>query len=36
MVGKSIVGQSCTIGQATAVDSVVCSMSRLEEKGFWR
>jgi hypothetical protein len=27
IVGKSRVGQSCTFGQATAVDSVVCSMS---------
>jgi hypothetical protein len=35
MVGKSGVGQSCTLGRATAVDSVVCLMSHLEEKSFW-
>jgi hypothetical protein len=35
MVKKSVVGQSCTLGRATTVDSVVCSMSCLEEKSFW-
>jgi hypothetical protein len=35
MVGMLEVGQSCHLGQATAVDYVVCSMSRLEEKSFW-
>jgi hypothetical protein len=34
MVGKSGFGQSCTLGQATVVDSVVCSMSCFEEKSF--
>jgi hypothetical protein len=27
--------QSCLLGRATAVDSVVCSMSRHEDKSFW-
>jgi hypothetical protein len=35
MVGKSRVGQSCTLGRATTVDSMVCSLSRLKEKSFW-
>jgi hypothetical protein len=35
MVGMLGVGQSCLLGQATVVDSVVCLMSRLEEKNFW-
>jgi hypothetical protein len=35
MAGKSGVGQSCTLGRATVVDSGVCSMSHLEEKSFW-
>jgi hypothetical protein len=34
MIGKSGVGQSCTLGRATAVDSVVCSMPHFEEKSF--
>jgi putative protein kinase ArgK-like GTPase of G3E family len=34
MVGMSGVGQSCTLGRATVVDFVVCSMSHLEEKSF--
>jgi hypothetical protein len=32
MVGMLRVGPSCILGQATAVDSVVYSMPRLEEK----
>jgi hypothetical protein len=36
MVGMLGVGQSCLLGQATVVDSVVCSMLCLEEKSFWR
>jgi hypothetical protein len=35
MVEMLGVGQSSLLGQATRVDSVVCSMSRLEEKSFW-
>jgi hypothetical protein len=35
MVGMLGVGQSCILGRATAVDYVVCSMSRLKEKSFW-
>jgi hypothetical protein len=35
MVEMLGVGQSCLFGRATTVDSVVCSMSRLEEKSFW-
>jgi hypothetical protein len=35
MVGILRVGQSCILGQATIVDSVVCSMSCLEDKSFW-
>jgi alpha-tubulin suppressor-like RCC1 family protein len=35
MVWMLGVGQSCPLGRATIVDSVVCSMSRLEEKSFW-
>jgi hypothetical protein len=36
MVGMLGVGQSCLLGQAIVVDSVVCSMLCLEEKSFWR
>jgi hypothetical protein len=35
MVEMLGVGQSSLLGQATRVDSVVCSMSRLKEKSFW-
>jgi hypothetical protein len=35
MVGELRVGQSCHLGQAVVVDSVVCSMSLHEEKSFW-
>jgi hypothetical protein len=31
MVGKSGVVQSCTLGLATTVDTVVCSMSHFEK-----
>jgi hypothetical protein len=34
MVGVLGVGQSCLLGQATTVGSVVCSMSCLKEKSF--
>jgi hypothetical protein len=34
MVGMLGVGQSRHLGRATAVDSVVCLMSCLEEKSF--
>jgi hypothetical protein len=34
MVGKLGVGHSCTLGRATAMDSVVCLMSHFEEKSF--
>jgi hypothetical protein len=34
MVEMLGVGRSCLLGQATIVDSVVCSMSHLEEKSF--
>jgi hypothetical protein len=35
MVQMLRVGQPCLLGRATVVDSVVCSMSHLEEKSFW-
>jgi hypothetical protein len=35
MVEMLGIGQSCLFGRATAVDSVVCLMSRLKEKSFW-
>jgi hypothetical protein len=35
MVGMLGVGQSRHLGRATIVDSMVCSMSHLEEKSFW-
>jgi hypothetical protein len=35
MVEMLGVGQSCLLGRTTAVDSVVCSMSRHEEWSFW-
>jgi hypothetical protein len=35
LVGMLGFGQSELLGRATIVDSVVCSMSRFEEKSFW-
>jgi hypothetical protein len=33
-VGMLRVGQSCTLGRSTVVDSMVCSMSHLEETSY--
>jgi hypothetical protein len=35
MAGMLGVGQSHHLGRSTIVDSLVCSMSHLEEKSFW-